>query len=258
MGRVLLTLFLLLAARLAAGTPWDDALSHAQIARARLGDDAWSQIIAIQNSSPDEIYPARLPALVFEVGQRLWLYVPGVGTESLSLAAGQLARDRADLQPLLRAAHAGFQAHEILTPAPAPTGARPPRTAPLPQGCFIDAVARWHELRRDRARATHGRLIALYPTGPGFGHTVLYYEQAGRAYVFDPDRPHRDLRYPPARARDARSIALFILEQSPGARLARAQSLALTEPTASAPTFLARLEPVTALAPPVFAATPAP
>lgn len=246
MPRLVFLLLCLLGASPAAASSWDQALDHAQQARARLGPETWSQIIAIDNAAPDEMYPARVAALVFEAGQRLWLYVPGVGTESLSRHAGQLARDRSNLTPLLTAARPGFHAHTVLTPADQPTGPRPPRFARLPQACFVDAVARWHDLARERPHATDGRLIALYPTGRGFGHTVLAYEYDGRTYVFDPDRPQRDLPHPPGRARDARSLALFILEQSPGARLARAQTLALSP----APGFPSSQLSLAALAPP--------
>ncbi len=191
---------LLLAALVRA----DDGRAHARRAAARLGPELWSQVWRWERTAPDG---ARTPrhALVFELSGRLWLYEPGIGTQSLSHRAGRLAEDRADPRPLLAA----------IDPAAADAVALPDGDVPatggrLPQGCFVESVARWREwCRRDRAPEA-ARLLAFY-TPAGVGHAVLVYTRHGRTWVFDPDRPGEPQAVPDHLAADCAAIARRLL-----------------------------------------------
>lgn len=155
-------------------------------AQSLLGPETWSQVVRIDNAQPNSAHPAVVYALVFELERRLWIYAPHSGTESLSLVANRLERDKQDLAPLLREIHPGFRRHTRL---PARFGFLPgPDDAPLPHGCFVEAVAYVRTLLETGVDVGDVRLLAYY-AGAGArarGHAVLYFEHAGGRFWFDP------------------------------------------------------------------------
>jgi hypothetical protein len=209
---------------------WDAELEAARAARLKLGGGAWARVIAIENAAPDSRLGKRVPALVFELGSRLWLYLPALGTESLSRRAGRLAEEKSDLQPLLSARRSAFVSHTVIDAESSPRPVKPHRVDRLPNACFIVAVAHWRALQAQSNPPQNARLVAYFPRGRARGHTVLYYESGGRRWIFDPDRPEAPLRYPLHRARDDAAIATFLLAHVSVLPLASAQSLPLDTP----------------------------
>jgi hypothetical protein len=126
-----LVAFLFLVARA------DESLTDARRAQALLGDDVWSQVIRIENTARDSVYPRIVHALVFDFVGRLWFYCGVDGTQSFSVYADQLAEDKADLGPLLREIEPGFRRWTILPRVRAAPG-------PLRNGCFIESLAAVH------------------------------------------------------------------------------------------------------------------
>lgn len=202
MKRILAAVLLLVALPLRA----DPAIEAVQQAQRLLGPSVWSQAIRITNASPDARYGGTVHALVFETAEILWLYVAGEGTQSLSLHVGRTEEEKRDLAPLLRAIAPGFVRHEMLPPDPE-SGSN---GAPLPNGCFIDAIVALRDRVAFGELIAEARLFTYYAnvSGKTAGHTVLLYETPGRLFVIDPS-VDRAPRIVPPRLRDQ------------GARLAR-------------------------------------
>lgn len=230
MLRVLLIALAVTALPSLGADSWDAQLEAARAARVKLGRDVWARVIAIDNAAPDSRLARRVPALVFELGSRLWLYLPALGTESLSRRANRVAEDKSDLQPLLSARRSAFVSHTVIDSESSPRPLNPKRASRLPNACFIVAVAHWRALQNQAQTPQNARLVAYFPKGRARGHTVLFYESRGRRWIFDPDRPDAPLRYPLHRARDAAAIAAFLLAQVSVLPLASAQSLTLDAP----------------------------
>ena len=190
----LLGLFLLAAAVARA-----DSLASAQLARTLLGPGVWSRVLRIENGRPDPCHPRQFHGLVFAIEDRLWLYCDTEGTQSLSLYAGRLERDKADLNPLLRAILPGLAHFEEAAGAgPGLPQLHAATGADLPYGCFIECVARWRELQAGPFPPEEGGLLAYYvdPGGRLRGHTVLVYQQGGRRYFHDPSDRQSERRLP--------------------------------------------------------------
>ena len=198
----------------------DASLDHARAARARLGSGVWSRIVRIENTATRSRYPRELHALVFEVGGLLWFYCDADGTQSFSTHYRQLAAEKADFAPLLRAIEPGFTRFAVVADDPA---APPPPRAELPNGCFIDSYAALRDLLARGELIASARLLMVYYRIGGSlrGHTVLAYDTPGGSYVMDPTPPdHTAQRVPPARAGDAVAVAQ---EARPELAIARAR-----------------------------------
>ncbi|MBS0662335.1 MAG: hypothetical protein JSR48_03675 [Verrucomicrobia bacterium] len=162
-------------------------------ARDLLGPDTWAEVIRIENRHRHSAYPARFDALVFEQGGILWFYVPSEGTQSLSLYRNHADADKADLAPLLAAIEPGFVRHREVSVVERP--AAPVANSPLPNGCFLECIARWRAKVERGDQGTRPRLLSCYTeTAAGLrGHTVLVYETTDGVEVLDPGwrRPRR-------------------------------------------------------------------
>lgn len=214
-----LTLGLLLIGSLRAGT-----LETAFQARAMLGPDIWSRVLRIENETPGpgSRYPAVFHGLVVAFEGRLWLYTEIDGTQTLSLYAGQLEKDQADLGPLLRAVEPGLGRFEdVSDQRPFAVLAVPP-----PRHCFLASVARWQRLQREANPPTRARLLAYYLPGVREGHMVLEYWRDGRRYVFDPDRPGEERMISRRLAEDPLKVARALTRRI-GYRPVRAMHLDL-------------------------------
>jgi len=172
-----------------------DSLACARLARTLLGPGVWSRVLRIENRRSDPAHPLDFHALVFALEDRLWLYHSNEGTQSLSIYAGRLEQDEANLAPLLHAVLpdlTGFQDvteqvnGRALGPEWPPPLRRPGDT--LPFGCFIECLARWRELQAGPAPPEEAGVLAFYfDTGTGpHGHSVLVYRQNRLRYCYDP------------------------------------------------------------------------
>ncbi len=231
MARVLPFVLLLLTTAVVSA----DTLSSARTARALLGPDLWSRVLSIENTHGTARYPAQLYALVFELEGRLWIYTGLDGTQSLSLYANRLERDKADLGPLLREVSPALARFEDVTDAlPSRLVSRVKETEDLPNGCFVKCVARWRALLAEKSLPDEAGLLAYYiDTVAGrLGHTVLVYRQDGRRYVYDPEGEGTVFFVPEWLPGDPLRLARAVYPLSHRQALADARLLALNSPIA--------------------------
>lgn len=176
-----LCLALLCAAPLAA-----DSQDSAWQARDLLGPERWAQVVRVESNRMLGRSTV-IHALVFELEGRLWFYAEHRGTESLSLEDGRLAQDKADLLPLLRHLDPAVTRYQVV-PRPAAHFASARLNPALPNGCFIESVAYFQRLVDTGRAPDEARLLAYYGVNgaDAGGHTILYYERAGRRYFYDP------------------------------------------------------------------------
>ncbi len=164
---------------------------------ALLDEHQWAQLVRITNRMPTRVLPAVAWATVFALGDRLWIYLPREGTQSLSVFAGRLARDQADLSDILQRLHAGFVAHEVVAGDDSVLmGIEMLETmmaagGELPNACFVRSVAWYQRLLALGAPVENAHLLLLYG-GQGasrWGHTVLCFEADDGWFYWDPDSP---------------------------------------------------------------------
>ena len=182
----LLLLAAIVAMRAAATPAAGDALENVRRAQSLLGPDAWTRVIRIENRAEQSVYPREVVALVFEFAGILWFYTETDGTQSFSLHRNNLAAEKADFAPLLHDIDPEFAAYTLVPPRLRPP--HPSRPEPLRNGCFIESIAALRE-RLGRGEAIHrAELLSYYAEvhGRRRGHTVLVYEAARGAFVFDP------------------------------------------------------------------------
>lgn len=162
------------------------SLDNARKAAALVGPDTWTRVLKIENTARPSRYPRTVHALVFEFGGLLWFYADVDGTQSFSLHLDDLAAEKADFAPLLRAIEPGFTAYTELPATDAELSAA--RIGELPNGCFIDCVAALRASVNRGDLIVRARLLSFYgrvDKAP-FGHTVLAYETSAGAFVLDP------------------------------------------------------------------------
>lgn len=169
--------FLATAAHASLGAAWQ--------ARTELGPDVWSRVLRIENRNSHSSYPSVTYATVFEFADVLWFYTSTDGTQSLSLYRGRLARDKADLLPLLREIDPGFVAYTDQSDYGL-VFARARR--PLANGCFIDSIGAWRAGLERGEPWTRAALLSYYVRlGDGVrGHTVLAVETPDGLLAIDP------------------------------------------------------------------------
>ncbi len=184
----------------------DESLVHARRAQALLGPAFWSRVIRIENDAHLSPYPRTLHALVFELAGLLWFYTDVDGTQSFSLHANRLEREKADFGPLLRDIEPGFARWHVVPDAP---GEASSGDGELPNGCFIASVAAWQRLVAAGFAFEAPRLLSFYHETPrGLrGHTVLTYALPEAIAVRDPDEPGRVQVFPNALGHDALALA---------------------------------------------------
>ncbi len=171
-----------------------------------IGEETWSRIVEVENTNAESVYPSSLHALVFELGGILWFYTDTDGTQSFSLHQNNLAAEKEDFGPMLRAIEPGFTKHVTLTedelaalPAPA--------DGPLPNGCFIDSYAALRERVARGELILGARLMSFYAPGRRAGHTVLTYETPRGHFVLDPSASAKPKRVDRRHAGDPLAIA---------------------------------------------------
>lgn len=199
MHRSLLLLALLLASPLPGG---ESTLLAARRARELLGPEVWSEVVRIQNRARPSDYPRTVYATVFELGGVLWFYSSVNGTQSLSLHRNNLAAEKADLTPLLRAIESGFTRYSL-----EPSAGRHAldSAAALPNGCFIESYVALRERLQRGEELMNPRLLAYYVDQGGRrrGHTVLVYETPHGLFVLDPAAEDRRPRQVSEKSREA-------------------------------------------------------
>jgi hypothetical protein len=192
-------------ATLATGLGADGSLDAVRRAQALLGHQTWSEVIRIDNTGARSRYPRVVPALIFQLDSVLWFYTPTDGTQSLSLYRNHAEADKLDLGPLLAAIDGGFSHWEVLAPA----GGTGPAQARIPNGCLIESMAIFFQLRANGVRLENPKLLTYYVALPGGirGHTVLQYSLGGRVQIVDPYVPTRTLKIRAANENDPKSVA---------------------------------------------------
>lgn len=205
---VMLRLLLVLACGLIAAPPPAQAfgLDEARRARALIGEGRWSQLLRIANPTGVSGYPAQFHAVAFELADRLWLYVPHVGTQSLSLVAGRTEADKRDLAPLLRAADPAFAQYRVIEEALVADAAGKSSSPPLPEGCFVHALADWDAMRARELVPEFAGILVYYHGAHARGHAVFYFSAQGRHYIVDRERSPEPIAIHAART-DALALA---------------------------------------------------
>jgi hypothetical protein len=203
----------------------DPTFLSARYAQAKLGPEIWSEVVQIENTAHLSRYPASLHALVFEVAGILWIYTDGQGTESLSLRVGELAAEKADLSPLLRAIEPGFVRWKIVST----DRLAPVRGGKLRNGCFIESLAALRERRERGEVVANARLLSYYyyPGSGRPGHTVLAYATDRGMEIVDPQAVNQTRQFSPTLADNALTLAQALA----GASVARARWIAVDRPT---------------------------
>lgn len=187
-------------------------LSDVLAARRLLTEGSWSKILRIETREPGRARSSYSFGLVFELASALWLYQPEKGTQSLSTRLANTEKDKEELGLLLSEAVPNYQnwkeeKSEVKVPA---------RYVPL-NACFIESVALLRSQRRKGVVMAETRLFSLYYTRQGrqFGHTVLYFESAGEAYLLDPAHPETPRRLNREQTQDKRLAAQVIAGKLP-------------------------------------------
>lgn len=163
--------------------PASENLEAVREARALLELEKWSRVLEIDNSGDTSLYPKTTYALVFEFNGILWIYTPHDGTQSLSLHANHLERDKTDLRPLLKEIHPGFARY---TELPESGAGRHSAEDVLPNGCFVESLASARALSGSGHRILRAGLLLYYSKGgPQSGHTVLAYETESGVFIAD-------------------------------------------------------------------------
>jgi hypothetical protein len=231
---------LLTFATLATGLGVDHSLESVRRAQALLGHQTWSEVIRIENTRPRSPYPRIVPALVFQMDSVLWFYTPTDGTQSLSLYRNHAEVDKKNLGPLLAAIDGGFEHWDVL----APDDDLRPTQSGIPNGCFIESMAIFFQMKAGGVRLENPKLLTYYVALPGGlrGHTVLQFTLGGRVQIIDPYQPARTLKFQAANENDPKSIADRIRRD-----IARARHLPLGEflDRALGPSYAVMAEPST-------------
>ncbi len=224
----------LTAAALQAGirSERDGGEAAARQAHARLDAHTWVQVV--------EVFPASERRgsrwmTVFELSGRLWVYQPDRGTESLSVYAGRLAADKANLGAVLRHLDRGYGRHRVRvadnTGALVAGEARWP-VGRLPEGCFVESLGRYHALRAQGA-AVSGAHLLLYYVGEGArrrGHTVLCYDTPAGWRVWDESNPGKAPTWGETIPADALTQAKLLVPIDVATQLVAAKRLPMIDP----------------------------
>lgn len=226
--RSLSSLLLLIPALLLAGVPALRAADrdHVRQAYDMLSGFTWARTLEIDNPRRSAGLPARVLATVFAFDDILWLYIPRLGTQSLSHVRGRIEADRERLLPLLREISEGFTGyvfgHEPERAAPAAVVRSFPK---LRNGCFVESLHRLAILLDHGVAPSDAGLLTVYArVGPRVvGHTGLLYRHNGETFFWDPIHPTESVRV--RREASDRSGLARDLFSVPGDRLERVHYL---------------------------------
>jgi len=190
---------------IAAGLYASEGLDEAMRAKALLGPGLWSTVIEVENHAHGSRYPAQEYALVFEFERLLWFYTDTDGTHRLSMCAGCVDHDKANLGPLIRALDPDFGAWKILPDGPHLMTGR----GHVRNGCLIESIALLRRSLVQGADITRPKLLFYYvETRSGLhGHAVLEYESGGSVAVVDPDFPRHTWHLSASAAGDPVAVA---------------------------------------------------
>lgn len=197
-----------------------DEIAARQV-QAMLDGHRWAQVVRIENKRPNSTLPAEAWVTVFELGGRLWIYMPREGTRSLSVYRGRLARDKANLRAVLKHLEDGYAGHEVVVEDDRADAAMnlfaqtEVTNDDIPNSCFVRSVA-WFERLQGMDAPVEDAHLLLYFGGSGaarWGHTVLIYETLKGLFVWDPNEPESARPVDVTRASDALALARRV---SPG------------------------------------------
>ena len=227
----LLCLSLLLSVSVHAGSKnvTRDAAAVYQAERL-LDESTWSETILIHNNKPNRLYGAKVWALAFEFGGRVWIYLPQVGTQSPAVKASQLESDKANLSSLLKLVNRGFVSYERRD-ADAKIVAAIARQDEVPNGCLMESLATLRKMVRSGVEVDQAELLMYYANvgSSVLGHTVLLCETEGRRFVWDPEQPDRTQRIEKGYRSNALAIARVVAETGVRAKVAKAHLLPIAE-----------------------------
>ena len=178
----LFLVFLILCSSAQASIP---GLSDVLVARRLLNPARWSQVLRIEQSEQNSVYPKSFYALVFEAASVLWLYIPQAGTQSLSHFIGHTEADKSELEPLIHEVLPGMRSWQLEPESSLPKS----RSRDIPaNACFLQSLSFLEERLRKGYHTEYASLFTFYYRNneQTRGHTVLLYAREGSTFVVDP------------------------------------------------------------------------
>ncbi len=215
-----------------------DEIAARQV-QAMLDGHLWTQVVRMENKRPNRTLPAESWVTVFELGGRLWIYMPREGTRSLSVYRGRLTRDKANLRAVLKHLEEGYAGHEVVVADDRADAAMnlfaetEVTNDDIPNSCFVRSVA-WFERLQGMDAPVEDAHLLLYFGGSGasrWGHTVLIYETLKGLFVWDPNEPEAARPVDVKRVSDALALARRVSPGTVRSRVEMAQQFDLL-PTA--------------------------
>ncbi len=227
----LICLSLLFASAAQAGSRSDlrDGVAVFQAQRL-LDESTWSQVIQIRNKRPNSTFKSKVWALAFEFGDRVWIYMPQVGTQSPAVKVGQLESDKADLSEVLSKINAGFSSYGVAVPT-AEMIAELAQGRDVPNACLMESLATLRKMVRSGVEVNQADLLMYYASvGSNLvGHTVLLFETDNGRFVWDPERPETTFTIEKGYKSNALAIARVVAEAGVRAKVAKAHLLGIAE-----------------------------
>ncbi|MCF3648973.1 hypothetical protein [Synoicihabitans lomoniglobus] len=233
LGLLLLCLLSVTPSHAASRREKADELAARQ-AHALLDQRSWAQVVRIDNADASRRLPRQTWATVFELGGRLWIYLPRTGTRSLSYYAGHLRRDKTDLTAVLGRVHEGFHAYRTIVTdnTAAVPEAMEPAAGSLPEGCFVESLAKLWSLQAEGETVIDADLVLYYGgyTARGWGHTVLCYQTPEGWFSWDSLRPSRINRLDGDPPEDVLTLARSLASPRVASRVSDARRLDMVLP----------------------------
>lgn len=206
-------------------------LAAAWQAEAMVGDEVWSQVVRIENRRPGGSYGREVIATVFEFNDRLWFYTASEGTQSLSVYANRLERDKADLHEVLAHLHEGFVDYAPVVAPKADAEHSPQKFPKLANGCFIESLHALRNFVNQGTLITEARLLLYYAEAHGriIGHTGLYFATPVARFFWDPEQPEDRRRITASEDAAAIDIARRVARGPARGRLTAARFVGVEE-----------------------------
>ena len=195
-----------------------------------LDESTWSQVIQIRNKRPNSTFKTKVWALAFEFGNRVWIYMPQVGTQSPAVKVGQLELDKRDLSDVLGKINSGFSSYKVVTPS-AEIIAELGGATDVPNACLMESLAMLRKMVRSGVEVNQADLLMYYASvGSSLvGHTVLLFETDSGRFVWDPERPQKTLTIEKGYKSNALAIARVVAETGVRSKVAKAHLLGIAE-----------------------------
>jgi hypothetical protein len=194
-------------------------------ARRLLTSGVWSQVIRVTNDRPGKAIAKQAWGLAFELGSRIWVYLPRVGTQSPAVRAGDLEEHRKNLAPVLEGIDSGFGTYEVVEPDRNTLVTVSDSSAELPNACLIESLATLRNMvlsGEDIERADLLMYYANVPSAPP-GHTVLIYETDSGRFAWDPVDPDRITKLSARVRDDPLSVARVVADRKVRSKLSDAR-----------------------------------